>query len=232
MVRTRIVLAMGLAAMSATAVAHEPGATLNFVTCPLIRDTEPTPCWLAEYEGEMYYLGIQENTEVEFFPPQQAHQALIEGKVTDKPRVCGGIPLEPVVASTMPEIDRSCQTVLPADGWRSPEPTHRGILPRAVSRSIQATDIHLPVPPRPAPPVPPPPYEVTTFPIQFYFGSEFMVNKATRAIQRAQSYALASNAKKVEVIGYRAGAVLTNGKRLTEDSRLPEQRALKVDCLA
>jgi outer membrane protein OmpA-like peptidoglycan-associated protein len=231
MKRARFVLALGLAAMSATAAAagkYEPGTILNFVTCPLIRDTDPTPCWLAEYEGELYYLGLQENTEVEFFPPQQGHKALIEGKVTDKPRICGGIPLEPVVASTLPEIDRSCDQILPADGWVAPEPLHRGVLPRADSRSIQATDIHLPRPPSRKMQFPPPPYEETTFAIPFYFGSEFMVNKATRAIQRAQAYALASKAKKVEIVGYRAGALLSNGKRLEEDRRLPKQRAEKV----
>ena len=31
----------------------------NFVACPIVRDTASVPCWLAEYEGEMYFLTLQ-----------------------------------------------------------------------------------------------------------------------------------------------------------------------------
>jgi hypothetical protein len=200
---------------------------ISFVTCPLVRDTEPTPCWLAEYEGELYYLGLQQDTEADFFPPQQGHQALIEGVVTNKPRICGGIPLEPVKASTMPEIDRSCNKILPAEGWVAP-PARRGALPRIEPSGMLATDFDKPRPRRAPTPPPEPPFTVTTFSIPVDFGSEFMVNKATRAIQRAQWYALGTKATKIEIIGYRAGALLSNGKRLFEDRRLPKLRALKV----
>jgi hypothetical protein len=31
----------------------------NFVACPIVRDTASVPCWLAEYEGELYFLTLQ-----------------------------------------------------------------------------------------------------------------------------------------------------------------------------
>ena len=221
--------ALAIGALSAGALhaaAPAPGTHVSFVTCPIVRDTEPTPCWVVEHEGEMYYLGIQQDTEAEFFPPQQSHKALIEGVVTDKPRICGGIPLEPVEATTMPEIDRSCVQVLPAEGWVAP-PARRGAIPR-ISPGILATQIDQPRPKRPPPAPHEPPYDVRTFHIPFEFGSEYMRNKATRAVQRAQWYALQSKATKVEVIGYRGGALLSNGKRLSEDPRLPKLRAQKI----
>ena len=33
----------------------------NFVACPMVRDTQTVPCFLAEYDGETYYLGIQQD---------------------------------------------------------------------------------------------------------------------------------------------------------------------------
>lgn len=222
-----LLLSIGCAAVAQADASNVQERHLSFVTCPIVRDTDPTPCWIAEYEGELYYLGLQQDTEAEFFPPQQGYKALIEGVVTNKPRICGGIPLEPVRATTfLPEPDPSCTQILPADGWVAP-PARRGAIPR-IAPGILATEIDKPRPRRTAPPPPEPPFEVTTFAIPFEFGSEFMVNKATRATQRAQWYALGSNAKKVEVIGYRAGALLSNGQRLSEDRRLPKQRALKI----
>ena len=31
----------------------------NFVSCPIVRDTSSVPCWLTEYQGELYFLTIQ-----------------------------------------------------------------------------------------------------------------------------------------------------------------------------
>jgi hypothetical protein len=33
----------------------------SFVACPIVRDTKTVPCFLAEYDGELYYLGIQQD---------------------------------------------------------------------------------------------------------------------------------------------------------------------------
>ena len=95
---------------------------LSFVTCPIVRDTKTVPCWLAEYKGETYYLGNQGGVAQDFYPPQLNHEVLVEGVVAEGPRVCGGIPLRPVKTSVFLEINRACNTILPAeDGIDAPE---------------------------------------------------------------------------------------------------------------
>jgi hypothetical protein len=88
--------------------------TRNFIACPILRDTKTLPCWLAEYEGELYYLGVQPDAAASVTAPQQAHEVLVEGTVKTGQKVCGGIPLSPVTISVLPELNRGCNTVLPA----------------------------------------------------------------------------------------------------------------------
>ena len=88
---------------------------LNFVSCPIVRDTASVPCWLSKYEGELYYLGIQTDVSAEFQPPWLGHEVLVEGVVSDEPRICGGVVLKPVKISVMPELDASCNEMLPAE---------------------------------------------------------------------------------------------------------------------
>jgi len=90
-----------------------PSTRRSFVACPIVRDTKTQPCWLAEYEGELYYLGQQGGVANEFYPPQLGHEALVEGTVGEG-RVCGGIPLQPVKVSVMRELTPACSTMLPA----------------------------------------------------------------------------------------------------------------------
>ena len=88
--------------------------TRNFIACPILRDTKTVPCWLAEYEGELYYLGVQPEAGASVSAPQQAHEVLVEGTVKPGPKVCGGVPLSPVTISVLAELNRGCNTVLPA----------------------------------------------------------------------------------------------------------------------
>ena len=80
--------------LSAAATVH--AQNVSFVTCPVVRDTRTVPCWLAEYEGETYYLGKQGGVAQDFYPPQLNHEVLVEGVVAQGPRLCGGVPLRPV----------------------------------------------------------------------------------------------------------------------------------------
>jgi len=54
-----------------------PANRRNFVACPIVRDTKTLPCWLAEYEGELYFLGLQGGGASEFYPSQLNHEALV-----------------------------------------------------------------------------------------------------------------------------------------------------------
>ena len=94
---------------------NPPANRRNFVACPIVRDTKTLRCWLAEYEGELYFLGLQGSSASEFYPPQLNHEVLVEGTVTNEPRICGGIPLKPVRISALPEVNRACNTLLPAE---------------------------------------------------------------------------------------------------------------------
>jgi hypothetical protein len=106
-----ISLALGLAAQPLSA----EETRLNFVSCPIVRDTSTVPCWLTEHQGVLYYLGIQTDVSSEFKPPWLGHQVLVEGVIADAPEICGGVVLKPVRVSVMPELDPSCNTLLPAE---------------------------------------------------------------------------------------------------------------------
>ena len=41
----------------------------NFVSCPIVRDTASVPCWLSEYEGELYFLTLQTDVSAPVTPP-------------------------------------------------------------------------------------------------------------------------------------------------------------------
>jgi hypothetical protein len=214
-----------------------PADQRNFVACPIIKDTKTVPCWLAEYGGELYFLGIQTDAGG-WPPPYLGHQVLVEGKVVQGPRVCGGIPLtaaitlpgaSPIpsgkaagqelpkspVTSVMRELDSSCNTMLPMDpqddvvGRRVPGPNVARLAP----------------PPRPpAPPAPTPPFKAETFTLMYDFDSELAVltiNNTQRAIQ----YATATNAKRIEVVAYRGAAKLSNGQTIFEIPKIAELRA-------
>src|SRR4026207_2593540 len=96
------VLVAGLSAVTVSA------QNLSFVTCPVVRDTKTVPCWLAEYEGENYYLGKQGGVAQDFYPPQLNHEVLVEGVGVAGPRVCGGVPLRPGKAAGAPGVNRGC----------------------------------------------------------------------------------------------------------------------------
>lgn len=107
-----VALALGPALAAA---APKPGERLSFVACPIVRDTRSVPCWLSEYAGETYYLTIQSDVSAAVQPPMLGHRVLVEGIVSDAPRICGGVVLSSVRLSVMPERDANCNSLLPAD---------------------------------------------------------------------------------------------------------------------
>ena len=51
----------------------------NFVSCPIVRDTASVPCWLAEHDGELYFLTLQSDVSAPVTPPWLGHRVLVEG---------------------------------------------------------------------------------------------------------------------------------------------------------
>ncbi len=179
---------------------------LSFVTCPIVRDTPTVPCWLAEYRGETYYLGNQSGVAQDYYPPQLNHEVLVEGVIAEGPRVCGGIPLKPVKTSVILEINRACNTILPAeDGIEAPQ--------RAPARDpvswVRADG----------------PRETTIF---FDFDNDFLSLHTTGAVQRMADQFRQSKASEIQVASFRGSSKLSNGNIVTEQSGISAARAAKV----
>jgi hypothetical protein len=172
------------------------GQQKSFVSCPIVRDTRTVPCFLAEYEGETYFLGTPQSEHV----PQLKHEALVEGRIADGPRVCGGIRLEPVSISVMPEVNLACNLLLPAEpGIDAP-----ALLARAAAP------------------------EPSNGPQEFLVLYQFDDDRANlEVVNRAAAYAKKVKAK-VKVTGSRATSLLSDGRRLVEREGIAERRASAV----
>lgn len=202
--------------------APKPGERKSFVACPMVRNTY-VPCWLAEHEGELYYLGVQGDLNAEFYPPQLGHKALIEGTVSDGPRICGGIVLEPVHVSVLPELTPSCNTILPDEGHASP-PYHRTPGPNNSEREERA-DRGPDLPARP-------PAEGVTFIVPFEFDvGERLYSRDSRIVTMAARYARDVGASRIKVTGYTGGALLSSGELLKERAVIGELRARNIEAM-
>jgi outer membrane protein OmpA-like peptidoglycan-associated protein len=215
--------ALSLSLLGLTAAAAEdakaPGMDkrANFVACPMVRNTF-VPCWMAQHEGELYYLGPQGDLGAPFRAPQLRHRALIEGVVSDEPRICGGIVLKSVNVSVLPELDDSCNTILPAEGYPDP-PHHRTPGPSNSEREErQRTREEIK-----------PPFTTKSFDVMFEFDvGQRLFSRDTPIVTSAARYAAAAKAKSVEVVGYRGGALLSSGERMMESEEVGKQRAEMV----
>jgi outer membrane protein OmpA-like peptidoglycan-associated protein len=202
-----VLIAVRVYLASAQQTLSPPAERRQFVACPIVRDTRTQPCWLAEYGGELYYLGQQGGVANDFYPPQLGHQALVEGTV-GAGRVCGGIPLQPVKVSVLRELTPACRTMLPAeDGIEAPPPipAPRGPAPSWVK--IDGPD------------------HVTLF---FDFDNAFLSLHVTTALANVARHVAETRASRVEVTGFRAATRLSNGQVLTEREAMGDIRARKV----
>jgi len=198
----------------------------SFVACPIVRDTKTVPCFLAEHEGETYFLTIQQDIQAEIYPPQLLHEVLVEGTVAPGPRVCGGIPLKPVKLSVLPELNLSCNLILPAEPGIEAPPTRRPAGPS----TKQAPVVVGGAPPAraAAPERQTGPFTERSFNILYDFDSSFLFSRDTRVVNQAASYAMAAKAQSVEITAHRAASLLSNGRMLTENETVATQRAGKV----
>ncbi|MCL6249696.1 hypothetical protein M3P36_01350 [Altererythrobacter sp. KTW20L] len=221
MARSLATSALTLAALAlpATAAAQD---RLTFVACPIVRDTSSVPCWLSEYGGELYYLGIQTDVSAEFNPPWLGHLALVEGAPKAGERICGGLVLDDVRVSVMPELSPECNTVLMAEeryelGFEPPRP------PGPSGGRLAFAPVGSPVPPPP----PEPPFVARTFDVHFPF--ETSVNfKTPNALGAVLDYASAIGASRIEVTGHRAAVRLSDGTVLEEQPGLAARRAREI----
>ncbi len=198
------------------------GQQRNFVSCPIVRDTTTVPCFLAEYEGETYYLGIQQDITSDFHPPQLKHEVLVEGRIAQGPRVCGGIPLQPVSISVLKEVNLACNTLLPAEpgmdapaALRGPGPSSRRTeggsdTSKASRGSLSGRQ---------------------EFTILYAFNDDYLEYGANQVVTEAAAYAKRIRASNVKVSGYRATSILSNGSHLVEKAGLAEKRAQTIATL-
>ena len=179
---------------------------LAFVTCPIVRDTKSTPCWLAEYQGESYFQGVQGGVAVNFYPPQLSHEVLVEGTVVPGPRVCGGVPLRPVKISVLQELNAACRTMLPAeDGIEAPPRAPRGSPDSWLKVTSPASST-----------------------LYFDFDNDFLSLHAAGALQKAAELFRQSVGSTIEIASYRGASKLSNGKMMIEQLGMAEARANKV----
>ena len=208
--------------MTASAGLQGADGRLNFVSCPVVRDTSSVPCWLTEYEGELYFLTIQSDVTAPVTPPWLGHRVLVEGTVSNEARICGGVVLKPVQLSVLPERDASCNTMLPAEARY--DLTFEPPRPPGPSRGRLAFD---PDPPAvPAAAATPP----TQFVVQYAFDG-LVGFSHPRVLSEVLDAARTMNARAIEIVGYRGSVRLSNGQTLVESATIGKRRAEQVATL-
>lgn len=207
-------LALGAAVANA---APPVGERISFVACPIVRDTRSVPCWLSEYEDELYYLTIQSDVSAAVQPPLLGHRVLVEGVVSDKAPICGGLVLELVNLSVMPELDADCDTMLPAEDRYTIDFNPR---PPGPSGGRLAFD---PAPGAAATPPPPPQGPQT---LQLYFDFDKSVSfRHPGALMNVIDVAGKIGAKRMIVTGVRGAHRLSDGTLLQESEAVGQRRA-------
>jgi hypothetical protein len=209
----------GLLPVAALAATPDP-ALRNFIACPIVRDTASVPCWLAEYEGELYFLTLQTDVSAPVNPPWLGHRVLVEGRRKDGPRICGGIVLEPVRLSIVAEPDASCNRMLPAE--QRYNLTFEPPRPPGPSAGKLAFDT-LPMPVKPVNVK----HAVHRYSLQYDFDG--LVNfKHPFALTPILDLAQAMKAGRIEIEGHRGAALLSDGTVLAEQADRAQRRAEQV----
>lgn len=219
-VRRRAIALAGLLPALLQAAAPIDPSIRNFVACPIVRDTASVPCWLAEYDGELYFLTLQADVSAPVNPPWLGHKVLVEGRRKDGPRICGGIVLEPVRLSVIAEPDPACNTLLPAEERynltfeppRPPGPSAGRLAFNTLTMPVKAGDVKK---------------EVHSSSLQYDFNG--LVNfKHPFQLTPVLDLARAMPAQRITIIGHRGAALLSNGAVLQEEPQVARRRAEQV----
>jgi len=241
----RTLLAFATALAPLMSLASEPVLPppnhLNFIACPMVMDTEPVPCWVTEYQGERYFIAVQSGRggstgDDRVVPPQLLHKALIEGVISDEPRMCGGIVLKPVKVSTIEhELDPSCNTMLPSEGYRANGPRSLG-LDGDPPGPRKSTAVGESFGPRPGYEERKAMYakmastrEPLTITISYFYDSTYLIYPVEQEqVEDALDYAVLINASRIDIHGGRGAALLSNGEVVAERPAMGEMRATKI----
>lgn len=223
---TAVILAtLGMPALAA----GPPADRRNFVTCPIVQDTKTVPCWVADYNGERYYLGIQGSFGSAFWPPFLDHKVIVEGTATDKERICGGIVLDPVKVASLPERDDTCNTILPIDARYEIPFHHRGPGPNELEEpAARPPAAARPVADTPAVKEVKPP---RVFKVLYDFNNRGWSARNSPPIRQAIDYYRSMDAAEIEVVGYRGGSLLSDGTSFIENEGVSELRAKQVELI-
>ena len=217
-----LVSAGWLASGAVAIIGAEEQTLKNFVSCPMVRDTASVPCWLAEYEGETYFLTLQTDVSAPVTPPWLGHRVLVEGTVSSEPRICGGIVLKPVHLSVLSERDASCSTMLPAEERYNL--TFEPPRPPGPSKGRLAFDRPPAAPQAPANP------STREFVIQYDFDRLVGFSHAG-ILSQILGAAQTLNAREVEIVGHRGAVLLSNGQTMIEETTIGKQRAEQIAML-
>jgi outer membrane protein OmpA-like peptidoglycan-associated protein len=196
--------------LAAGSVAAAPAAEVRFVACPIYRDADTgrkSGCWLADSRED----GRRYDVTPSPTKPDWNYAVLVEGRpATDQTDVCGGVVLDPVRVSILP--DPCVRAMLPAEGY----PGRRFVLPERNVRPLY----------EPRPPFPQPHAE-RTFEIPFEFGRSFVVYQLSDYLMdQAVAYALAVHASRVEITGWAATRqTAVSGHVLAEPAGIAKARA-------
>ena len=195
----------------------------NFVSCPIVRDTASVPCWLAEYNGELYFLTLQTDVSAPVNPPSLGHRVLVEGTVSTEPRICGGVVLNPVHLSVL-ERDASCNTMLPAEERYNL--TFEPPRPPGPSKGRLAFDNAAPA----APPAPAATGSTREFVVSYPFDGLIGFTHAG-ALTAILNFARTASAREIEIVGHRGAVRLSNGQTMVEESNIGKKRAEQIAML-
>jgi hypothetical protein len=198
--------------------AERAGQRISFVSCPIVRDTRTVPCWLAEHEGKMYFLTLQTDVSAPVTPPWLGHKVLVEGVVSDKPDICGGRVIEPVTLSVLPELDASCNTMLPAEDRY--ELTFEPPRPPGPSRGRLAFGD--PVTRNAGPDV-----SERRVTLRYEFDGKVMFRHAQN-LQRIFDTARATGASELRITAYRSASRLSDGTVMRERETIARERAEQI----
>ena len=188
----------------------------------MVRDTRTVPCWLAEYQGETWFLTLQTDVSAPVNPPWLGHKVLVEGVASARAPICGGRVIEPVTLSVLPELDASCNTLLPAEdryelGFAPPRPPGpsqgRLAFGDPDGRSAAAGSSPTPV--------------TREFTLSYEFDGMVAFRHA-QSLQRILDSARAAKATRLRITGFRSASRLSNGTVMRERTDIARERAEQV----